>query len=260
MFNAQAMWIYFLLALGGVGVFFLLPRQDRSTKTAGRVLALAALAGLIGLGIARFGTAGHADVYFYIFSAIALSCSVAVITQTRAVYSALYFVVVILAVAGLMVLLGAEFLAAALVLIYAGAILVTYVFVIMLASQTGELLYDRRARAPLGACLAGFVLVASISGAMSDTLAGPQIPQPSASLIADEGSSDIATSAVGNTESIGAILMTRYVVVLELAGVLLLLAMVGAIAIASKKFPSPSDETVEKRLEIGEKGRTAAPF
>src|SRR5688500_5995780 len=73
--------------------------------------------------------------YFWIFSLIALGGAVRVVTHPRPVYSALYFVLTVFATAGLFILLWAEFMAAALVLIYAGAILVTYVFVIMLATQ-----------------------------------------------------------------------------------------------------------------------------
>ena len=189
------------------------------------------------------------------FSAIALICSVCVITQTRAVYSALYFMVVILAVAGLLLLMGAEFLAAALIIIYGGAILVTYIFVIMLASQSGEVLYDRRSRGPLGACFAGFLLVATIGGLMSD-YEPPATATTAALSVQDSG----VEQSVGNTLLVGRQLMTRYVVVLELAGVLLLVAMVGAIAIARKKFPPSPDRMLEEKLIIGQKGKTAAPF
>ena len=255
MFTTSAIWVYCIVALGALGVYFLLPRTDRNTKSAGAVLALAGLAGLIVLAATRAEVADRADIYFYIFAAIALICSVCVITQTRAVYSALYFIVVILAVAGLLLLMGAEFLAAALIIIYGGAILVTYVFVIMLASQSGEVLYDRRSRGPLGACFAGFLLVATIGGLMSE-YEPPPLASTAALNVQDTG----VEQSVGNTLLVGRQLMTRYVVVLELAGVLLLVAMVGAIAIARKKFPPSPDRMLEEKLIIGQKGKTAAPF
>ncbi len=255
MFTASAIWVYCIVALGALGVYFLLPRTDRNTKSAGAVLALAGLAGLIVLAATQAEVADRADIYFYIFAAIALICSVCVITQTRAVYSALFFMVVILSVAGLLLLMGAEFLAAALLIIYGGAILVTYVFVIMLASQSGEVLYDRRSRGPLGACFAGFLLVATIGGLMSEY--EPPVSTSTATLSAQDAGVE---QSVGNTLLLGRQLMTRYVVVLELAGVLLLLAMVGAIAIARKKFPPNPDRMLEEKLIIGQKGKTAAPF
>ncbi|MCH8853622.1 MAG: NADH-quinone oxidoreductase subunit J [Planctomycetes bacterium] len=264
MFTPSANWVYCIIALGALGIYFLLPRTDRNTRTAGAVLALAALAGLAGFGMTRFPSADSTAVYFYVFSAIALVCAVCVITQTRAIYSALYFVVTVLAVAGLVLLLGAEFLAAALIIVYGGAILVTYVFVIMLASQSGEVLYDRRSRGPLGACFTGFLLVATIGGLMMDKpSAGGDVGIASAApaVQAEPRSSlDASTQVMGNTESVGVLLMTRYVVVLELAGVLLLLAMVGAIAIAQKKFPADEALAASKKVKIGEKGKTAAPF
>jgi NADH-quinone oxidoreductase subunit J len=195
--------------------------------------------------------------YFYLFALIALICATGVITQRQAVYSALFFVIVVLSVAGLLLLLGAEFLAAALVIVYAGAILVTYVFVIMLASQTGESLYDRRARAPLAACLVGFVLVGTVGGALAEYESSADTPAIAATQL--EIGEEVQAVA-GNTESLGAQLMTRYMLVLEVAGVLLLLAMVGAIAIARKQFPGDREVVSAERPEIGEAGRTAAPF
>ena len=258
MFTLSAIWVYCIIALGALGVYFLLPKADRSTTGAGGVLGLAALGGLMVLGVTKFGSSAGTNIYFYIFSAIALICSVCVITQTRAVYSALYFVVVVLAVAGLVLIMGAEFLAAALIIIYGGAILVTYVFVIMLASQSGELLYDRRSRGPLGACFVGFVLVATICGLMvDDEMPGRVSP---VALLTAETQSSASEEGVGNTMLLGRELMTRYVVVLELAGVLLLVAMVGAIAIARKKFPPDAESAPDEKLRIGEQGRTAAPF
>lgn len=255
MFGISAIWIYGIVALGALGVYFLLPRTDHTTKSAGALLGLAGLAGLVVWAATQIEVADQASIYSCIFSAVALLCSVCVITQTRAVYSALYFMVVILAVAGLLLLMGAEFLAAALIIIYGGAILVTYVFVIMLASQSGEVLYDRRSRGPLGACFAGFLLVATIGGLMSEF--DPAMPATTAASSAQDAGSG---QSVGNTILVGQQLMTRYVVVLELAGVLLLLAMVGAIAIARKKFPPSPDSMLEDKLIVGQKGKTAAPF
>jgi len=148
---------------------------------------------------------------------------VRVITHRRPVYSALYFVLLILAVTGLLVLLEAKFLAAALVIVYAGAILVTYVFVIMLAQQATAAPYDARAREPFWGCLAGFLLLAIVgmqllSGGAAATPAGP--------------------AAVGTVAEVGTRLLTHYAVAVQVGGLLLLAAMVGAIAIARRK-PAP---------------------
>lgn len=121
---------------------------------------------------------------------------------------------------GLLVLMQAEFLAAALVIIYAGAILVTYVFVIMLAQQNIRAPYDAQSRDPLLGCVAGFVLLAVIAAALFNGST-----QPSVSALADPGS----------TLNVGTRLLTKYVVAIQIAGVLLLAALVGAIAIARRK-------------------------
>lgn len=257
--TASSVWIYVVVALGAVGVYFMLPRSGRSTKSAGILVALATLCGLILLSLNRIESVTRLSIYFYVFAAIAVVCAVCVITQRQAVYSALYFVALVLAVAGMVVLLEAEFLAMALIIIYAGAILVTYVFVIMLAQQSGDALYDRRARAPFAACFVGFMLVAAIGGAMVDfpDQSSRSAVQP-AGFAAD--SDETQGVAVGNVRAVGAIVLTKYVLVFEVAGVLLLLAMVGAIAIARMKFPR--DESQQKQLEenLGRAGREAAPF
>jgi len=245
-FPAPSIWIYCIVALGAAGVYFLLPKAGRSTKAGGAVLALAALAALIVFSVREF-TSERTDIYYYIFSSLALIAATLVITQTRPVYSALYVVVLILAVAGLCLLLEAEFLAAALVMIYGGAILVTYVFVIMLAQQSGQSIYDRRARGPFAACFVGFLLVATIGGAMTEFISSVE---PRAE----------APEVMHNTQAVGLLVMTRYVVVLEVAGVLLLLALVGAIAIARKRFPPLEEYGARRKPKLGEAGRTAPPF
>src|SRR2546421_9650034 len=106
-------------------------------------------------------------VYFWISAAVAVAGARRVITHPRPVYSALYFVLTVMASAGLFVLMWAQFMAAALVLIYAGAILVTYVFVIMLASEAAPAgagmrqqlaEHDAISREPVVASAVGFAL------------------------------------------------------------------------------------------------------
>ncbi|HOW19265.1 MAG TPA: NADH-quinone oxidoreductase subunit J, partial [Phycisphaerae bacterium] len=154
--------LYTLLAIGAAGLYGVLPDPRSRSRRTGTILLLAALAGLIVFGIRSTGWGGAADLLFYLFAGIALFGAVRVVTHTRPVYSALYFVVVVLSVAGVLVLLDAEFLAAALVIIYVGAILVTYVFVIMLAQQSGTAACDSIARDPGFAVVVGFLLVACV--------------------------------------------------------------------------------------------------
>src|SRR3954451_19517067 len=130
--------ILVLCVVAGVGTVLLLPsRREASFRNIGAVVLLAA--GLILVALMVRMTAGQAQggmgPYFWIFSAISIIGAIRVITPPKPVYSALYFVLTVFASAGLFLLMWAEFMAAALVLIYAGAILVTYVFVIMLAAE-----------------------------------------------------------------------------------------------------------------------------
>jgi len=130
--------ILLMCVVAGVGTVMLLPsRRETPLRKVGGVVVLAAaliFAALLVRAAALRGGAGL-SIYFWVFSAIGLLGALRVVTHTRPVYSALYFVLTVFATAGLFILLWAEFMAAALVLIYAGAILVTYVFVIMLASS-----------------------------------------------------------------------------------------------------------------------------
>src|SRR5439155_22776239 len=127
--------IFVLAALSAVGMILLLPgRHETPIRGMGAALLLAT--GLIfAVVVGKNASGAGVGVYFWIFSAIAIVGAVRVVTHSKPVYSALYFVLTVMASAGLFVLMWAEFMAAALVLIYAGAILVTYVFVIMLAAE-----------------------------------------------------------------------------------------------------------------------------
>ncbi|RME39949.1 MAG: hypothetical protein D6788_04395 [Planctomycetota bacterium] len=260
--------LYLVFALGGAGVYLMMPRAGRSTAGAGAVVCvLAAVALLIVLGV-RWMAGENERAWFFLFSLIALAGAVKVVTHTRPVYSALYFVLVVLAVAALAVLQAAEFLAIALVIIYAGAILVTYLFVIMLAQQQDAPVYDRRAREPFLAVLSGFVLMAAVAGKAG------QLPEPAQrsvltehavaavdpaaqasvrSLPADRGEAD-----AGNTLAVGTLVMTEHVAALEMAAMLLLVSMVGAIAMSRKKVPAEGFSVPEK--PIGRIGREVEPF
>lgn len=224
-----------LCVAAGVGTIMALPnRQEHAIRKIGGVIIF--VAGLILMAaLIRFaagpagGGRGGMGPYFWIFSAIALLSALRVITHPRPVYSALYFVLSVLASAGLFILLSAEFLAAALVLIYAGAILVTYVFVIMLASQTSSAEgegglpdTDLRSHEPILASAIGFTLAGVLLFVIFDR----------ASAITPTASSP---PAGGFTRALGAYLFHSQILSLELAGLILTLAMVGAIIIAGRR-------------------------
>ncbi len=248
--------LYLVFALGGAGIYFLLPKPGRPQTAAGAVIGLLAVAGLITVLAAGVIAPDETTAYFYLFATIAVLAAARVVTHPKPVYSALYFVLVVIAVAALLVLQRAEFLAVALIIIYAGAILVTYLFVIMLAQQSGSPIYDRRCREPFFAVLAGFVLMAALAGR-----AGDLPPRASTRTIPVKatGEAGAAVRVVqSNTRAIGAAVMTRYVVALEIAGVLLLISMVGAIALSRKKTPVEAIKAPPKPL--GQIGREVEPY
>jgi len=242
---------YVAAAIGALAVFFALPREKRPVRGAAWVLAAAAIAALVWVlnSVADEST----SIAFYVLSVITVGAAARVVTHPRPVYSALYFVLVVIGTAGLAVTSGAEFLAAALIIVYAGAILVTYVFVIMLAQQPGNadnnryggaLNYDTVAREPIAAVLAGFVLMATLAG----VIVGRPVKAAGAAVASD-----------GNTQAIGQLMLTDYSVSVELAGVLLMVAMVGAIALSRRRVESEVDGDGDVPA-LGELGRKAKPF
>jgi len=253
-----ALLLYGVFALGAAGVYLLLPRGERTRALPGAVVGVLALTALLVVLSAEWVAPQRPTAYFYLFSAVALIGACRVVTHSRPVYSALYFVLVVVAVAALLVLQDAEFLAVALIIIYAGAILVTYLFVIMLAQQSTEPTYDRYAREPLLAVLGGFVLMAAVAGKAGDVAAPNAVRTlPVVNQVASETDGP-GTISAGNVAAVGASVMTRYVVALQIGGVLLLVAMVGAVALSKKRVPAEGFQ--QPARPIGQVGKEALPF
>ncbi len=274
--------LYIASVLGAVALFMMMPRRGHTPRTIGALLGAMTLGGLwLTLGRQLSGVdaaSGPPMVYYYIFSAIAIAAAARVITHTKPVYSALWFIMVVLASAGLFLTLEAEFMAVAMVIIYGGAILVTYVFVIMLASHSGDPDrsdeapdYDRIAREPAAAIAAGFLLLAVLlSIAFEPLKPNPAARSPSdAALLGggDDGeaavlsgrpsqrlldqlpeheSTRLAGSAmnpmrVSNAERVGLDLFESHPLGLELAGVILLVSLIGAVVIARRRVEEATE-------------------
>src|SRR5260370_40309127 len=149
------------VVLGLVAVYVLLPRPRGSSPWWGTILAgLALLAA--GFLLIQVSGAIVETVLFYAFSAIAIMAGGLLITQRNPVRAALSFALVVLSTCGLFLLPAAPFLMAATIIIYAGAIIVTFLFVIMLAQQAGLSDADARSREPMLSCVAGFVMLSAI--------------------------------------------------------------------------------------------------
>jgi NADH-quinone oxidoreductase subunit J len=149
------------LALGGVGIFLLLPRPRGGSRLAGAGLGLLALV-LAAVLVVRLAVDGVEGALFYLFSAVAVVSGAMLITLHHPARAALSFALVVLSSCGLFLLLAAPFLMAATIIIYAGAIIVIFLFVLMLAQQAGRSDADDRSREPGLAALTGFVLLGAI--------------------------------------------------------------------------------------------------
>lgn len=174
--------LFVLLALGAVGIAMALPRRGLTPAPIGGLIAAAA-GGLIVLFMSAAAWEHIPNLFFYIFALVGLGGALRMVTHPKPVYAALYFVLTILASAGLFVLLAAEFLAFALIIIYAGAILITYMFVLMLATQApaeadpDELAeYDAASREPVVGAAVGFLLLAVLTVMMFRGV--DQLPAP----------------------------------------------------------------------------------
>jgi NADH-quinone oxidoreductase subunit J len=168
-------------------------------------------------------------IAFYTLSAFILGFAVLVITTKDTVHSVLFLVLDFLFVAALYVLLGAQFLAVIQVLVYAGGIVVLYLFVVMLVNlkRPPEAYQDPNRRARLGLALSVAVLVEL--GAIAAY--GYARPAPA---LADAAAAAMPVS--GNTEQVGWLLYTSYLIPFEVASMLLLVAMIGAIVLAKREL------------------------
>ena len=159
--------------------------------------------------------------------------AVATVSARSPVYSAIWFALALLTTAGLFLLQGAQFLSVATVIVYAGAILVTFLFVLMLAQPEGHSTYDRVSwsrMAPLFASIVGMLLVGGL------TIVATNIKEDTVKSHFQTGK-DIEENAVlheNHMAKLGGELFTRHLVSVEVVGTLLLVALVGAIAIVAQ--------------------------
>ncbi len=166
-------------------------------------------------------------IAFYTIAAFILGFAVLVITTKDTVHSVLFLVLDFLFVAALYVLLGAQFLAAIQVLVYAGGIVVLYLFVVMLVNlkRPAEVHRDPNRHGKIG-----FWLTAAVLGEVVLIAAfGYARPAPAVGDVS-------AIPVTGNTEQVGWVLYTSYLIPFEIASMLLLVAMIGAIVLAKREL------------------------
>lgn len=164
-------------------------------------------------------------VFFYVFTALMLAAAGAVVLSRRPIYSVLSLLVVMFCLAGLFVMLGAYFLAALQVLLYAGAVLVLFLFVIMLLNLEPEALARLRAfTLRTAGTLTALLLLALLVRVVTAPGGGPAL--------------SAAPAANGTVEEIGRALFTTYLLPFELTSFLILGAIIGAVTLAKR---SPND-------------------
>lgn len=234
------------LGLGWLAVWWLLPQPRVRSRILGGLVAIGALLALQSTLLPPAGNLVR-DALFYLFATTAVVSAGLMITDQNPVFAALWFAVTTLSVCGLFLLNAAPFLAAATIIVYAGAIVVTFLFVIMLAQQTATANYDHRSVQPFAASVLSFVLLGALLfalqewGGINGKDGGPakegQFVTLDATAPANLFSQPPVTnkSEIGSMRVLGRSLFSDYLYAVELAGTVLLIATIGAIAIAPRR-------------------------
>ena len=305
--------IHAFTVLAAAALLLLLrPTGSTRLRLVGAILGIGAFTGILAqLPTFYDGQVMPGGTFFLPFALISVISAVQMITTSRPVYAALHFVLVVLASSGLLVTLGAEFLGFAVVIVYAGAILITYMFVLMLAqqAQSPDLederpMYDRFAREPIGGAVVAFLLLAFMNhliftgtGELTPADADPvparlaawervgnmpgrvmelvvrvpdfelaSLPESEALRVVPDSDGLAATVTVilndapaevrldgelarlaiaDNIRGVGVALIEAFPVSLELAGVVLTMAMFGAVILARRQIELTEDEKRE---------------
>ena len=198
-----------------------------------------------------------AGLFFYFFSTVAVASAFMVIAGRNPVHSVLFLILTFVNVAGLFVLLGAEFLAMILIVVYVGAVAVLFLFVVMMLDvDFAELKQGFLQYLPIGV-LVGLIFLVELVLVVGTWVMGPDVATAIKAPIPP-------AAQVTNTEAIGRVLYTTYVHYFEIAGVVLLVAMIGAIVltlrhkegvkrqdIAAQVARTPATAIEVKKVETG---------
>ena len=180
-------------------------------------------------------------IMFYVFAALTVASGVLVVSSRNPVHSVLFLIVAFFNAAGLFVLIGAEFLAMILVIVYVGAVAVLFLFVVMMLDidfvqlRAGFVRY-----LPIGA-LVGFILLAELVLVIGSWVVAPGGSPPAPGLAA-------GGVPLTNTRALGNILYTRYLFAFQAAGLILLVAMVGAIVLTLRHRADVRRQSIPAQL------------
>src|ERR1700691_1396459 len=180
-------------------------------------------------------------IFFYLFAGITVASAVMVVTSRNPVHSVLFLILAFVNAAGLFVLMGAEFLAMILIVVYVGAVAVLFLFVVMMLDvDFAELGRGVLNYLPVGA-LIGAILLAELLVVVGAWVIGPDVAKSITAPIP-------APSDINNTQALGLVLYTRYVYYFEAAGLILLVAMVGAIALTLYHKPQVRRQVIAEQV------------
>ena len=178
---------------------------------------------------------------FYLFAAIAIASAVLVISARNPVHSVLFLILAFFNGAGLFVLMGAEFLAMILVVVYVGAVAVLFMFVVMMLDiNFAELRQGFLQYLPVGA-LIGIILLSELVVVFGSWVMSPEVgsgtpaPRP-------------PPESVTNTDAIGQLLYTHYIYLFQAAGIVLLVAMIGAIVLTHRQRDGVRKQRIADQL------------
>jgi NADH-quinone oxidoreductase subunit J len=179
-------------------------------------------------------------LFFYVFSAVAIASGVMVVGARNPVHSVLFLILAFFNAAGLFVILGAEFLAMILVVVYVGAVAVLFLFVVMMLDvDFVELRQGLLNYLPVGA-LVGIVLLAELLIVLGGWVFAPDVANTVVVPIP-------AAGGITNTAALGEVLYTRYIFFFQSAGIILLVAMIGAIVLTLRHKPGVRRQNIAEQ-------------
>jgi NADH-quinone oxidoreductase subunit J len=174
-------------------------------------------------------------LFFYLFAVVCIASAFMVIAGRNPVHSVLYLILAFFNAAGLFVMMGAEFLAMILVVVYVGAVAVLFLFVVMMLDvDFAELRQGFLNYMPVGLLVVGIVVGELLFVALTWVIS-PSTPSAISSPIPGN---------ISNTEALGRVLYTQYVYYFQAAGVVLLIAMIGAIVLTLRHKPSVKRQNI----------------
>jgi NADH-quinone oxidoreductase subunit J len=189
---------------------------------------------------------GLEAAFFYLFAFVAVASAFMVISSRNPVHSVLFLILTFFNAAGLFMLTGAEFLAMILLVVYVGAVMVLFLFVVMMLDvDFAEMKEGALQYAPIGA-LIGLILAAELIVVVGGSVISPEIAKTVAMPIP-------ALTERTNTAALGDVLYTNYVYFFQIAGLVLLVAMIGAIVLTLRHKPGVKRQSIAAQV-----GRTPA--